>query len=129
MSKEKRACFGILAYWEKIFPDDLSYSLKLYDKYLFLKERNQNPLPFLLEMNAKYPDAPDILRWLALEYQENNEFLKALQIFTKLIELNPDLEHYKKDFEACRAFVEFRSMSETDESLKWLGKRIQEIWK
>lgn len=119
----------IRLYWKEKFPDDNLYAIRLYDKYIQLKARNQNPFPFLLEGLEKYPDAPDILQWTALEYERENEYLKALQTFTKLIELYPAVDHYRKEIEICKAWLESESMSETQETLDWLRQRMIEIWK
>jgi len=129
MKKEKKTPFGIFSYWEKKVPNDPLFAVKLIHKYNELCARKiEGVLPFLLEMNAKYPDAPDLLRWMGLEYQREHEYLKALQTFVKLIELYPDMEHYKKEFEACRAFLLSDSMPGNEETLQWLKKRLQEIW-
>jgi len=118
----------IRLYWKEKFPNDNLYAVRLYKKYNDIRARNSNPRPFLLEMNAKYPDAPDVLDWLALEYKKDHEYLKALQTFNKLIELYPAVDHYKKQIEACKMWIEADSMPESEETLEWIRIRIQDIW-
>jgi len=119
----------IRLYWKEKFPNDDLYAVRLYKKYNDIRARGSNPLPFLLEMNARYPDAPDVLDWLALEYKKDGEYLKALQTFVKLIELYPAVDHYRKQIEVCKAWLEADSMPESEETLQWLKARLQEIWR
>jgi len=119
----------IRLYWKNKFPSDNLYAVRLFQKYNEISVRNQNPFTYLLKLYEQFPDAPDILMWLGQEYQKDHEYLKALQMFSKLIELYPNIDHYKKEFNSCKVFMESNSMPDTQETLDWLQNRLIEIWK
>jgi len=129
MEINKETYCGGLYYWKKKVPNDIMFSVKILKKYNEISARNENPFPYLLELYEKYPDAPDIMGWLASEYQREHEYLKALQIYAKLIELNPNVIHFRKCMESCKAWIEADSMPETEETLEWLRQKMIEIWK
>jgi len=128
MEINKEKWFGGLPYWKKKVPNDTMFFIKLFRKYNDILQRSENPIPYLLEIYEKFPDSADIMRWLALEYQSDREYLKALQIFMKLIELNPNVNLFKKEMAVCNAWIEAESMPQNEEMLQWLKKRLQEIW-
>jgi len=118
-----------IRYWEANHSEGKWFAIKVMDRHTSLLEKGDSLFPFLLEMKAKYPDAPDILHWLAEAYEKDDDYLKALQIYSKLIELYPAVEHYRKDIESCKAYIEADSMPESEETLQWLRNKINEIWK
>jgi len=115
-------------YWGYKHPKKASHYLTIMEKYSDYEFKGLDPTSYLLELLNEYPDAPDILNFLAQTYHENEEHITAIKYYMKLTELYPFVSDYQRRVEACRAYIEADSMPESEETLEWLKKRLQEIW-
>ncbi len=122
------SCALTAGYWDWKYPEKPNYYFLILKGFNHLNyTKDVDALPFLLRLNDKYPDAPDILDYIASVYRERDEYISAIKYYIKLIELYPFIEDYRKNIEICKTFIDFDNLPETDESADWLIKKLKEI--
>jgi len=114
-------------YWAWKCPEKKETEIVIRKQYIKYKECDADPLPFLLSLVEEFPDAPDLLRYIAQSYFQNYEYISAIKYYIKLFELYPFVKDYREEIEVCRTFIDYGSMPETDESDEWLIKKLKEI--
>jgi len=114
-------------YWAKInLPEYTGISVfKEYRKY---RDNNESPVPFLIEMNERFPDAPDILWWLGIVWKSLNETVEYRNILIKLTSMYPDIKLYSRAFEEYTTYLAYINMPACKETEDWYNAKMDEIW-
>lgn len=99
--------FIVHSYWEKIGVNFLEFCVENGNKCRELKEKGLSLVPYIASQLQKYPEAPDLLKSLAIELRMDKEHITAYKVYCHLAELYPHPDTIK-DRDEARMWLDYR---------------------